>query len=38
MGKTKHSGPVRLSNKPQPGLWVSGVPFAAGGCKRGAVQ
>ncbi|WP_314002415.1 FdhF/YdeP family oxidoreductase [uncultured Paenibacillus sp.] len=33
MGKTKHSGPVRLSNKPRPGLWVSPVPFGLGKLK-----
>lgn len=33
MGKTKHGGPVRLPKKPDPGLWVSKVPFGLGKLK-----
>lgn len=33
MGKTKHSGPIKLSNKPQPNLWASKVPFGIGKVK-----
>ncbi|MEI3607461.1 FdhF/YdeP family oxidoreductase [Pseudogracilibacillus sp. SE30717A] len=27
MAKTKHTGPIKLSKKPDPSLWVSKVPF-----------
>lgn len=33
MGKTKHSGPIKLSKKPRPDLWVSKVPFGLGKIK-----
>ncbi|PAV31516.1 formate dehydrogenase [Virgibacillus profundi] len=33
MGKTKHTGPVKLSKKPSPDLWVSKVPFGLGKIK-----
>ncbi|MUK87707.1 FdhF/YdeP family oxidoreductase [Ornithinibacillus sp. L9] len=33
MGKTKHTGPVKLSKKPDPSLWVSKVPFGLGKVK-----
>ncbi|WP_168121197.1 FdhF/YdeP family oxidoreductase [Paenibacillus sp. HB172176] len=33
MGRTKHSGPVKLPLKPDPGSWVSAVPFGLGKVK-----
>lgn len=33
MGKTKHTGPVKLPKKPDPDLWVSKVPFGLGKIK-----
>lgn len=33
MGKTKHSGRIRLPGKPDPKLWVSKVPFGLGKIK-----
>ncbi|GAB3792622.1 FdhF/YdeP family oxidoreductase [Virgibacillus kimchii] len=33
MGKTEHSGPIKLSKKPKPDLWVSKVPFGLGKVK-----
>jgi molybdopterin-dependent oxidoreductase alpha subunit len=33
MGKTKHTGPIRLTKKPDPKLWVSKVPFGLGKIK-----
>lgn len=33
MGKTKHSGPIKLSHTPAPKLWASKVPFGLGKVK-----
>lgn len=33
LGKTKHTGPIKLSKKPRPDLWVSKVPFGLGKIK-----
>src|SRR5690625_4452085 len=33
MKKTKHTGPIRISKKPRPDLWVSKVPFGLGKIK-----
>ncbi|BBH22827.1 formate dehydrogenase [Paenibacillus baekrokdamisoli] len=33
MGKTKHSGPIKLPSKPDSKLWVSKVPFGLGKIK-----
>jgi molybdopterin-dependent oxidoreductase alpha subunit len=33
MGKTKHTGPIKLSKKPNPKLWVSKIPFGLGHVK-----
>ena len=33
MGKTKHTGPIKISKKPRPDLWVSKVPFGLGKIK-----
>src|SRR5690625_267381 len=33
MSKTKHTGPIKLSKKPDPGLWVSKAPFGLGKIK-----
>src|SRR5690606_14016150 len=33
MGKTKHTGPIKLPKKPDPKLWVSKVPFGLGKVK-----
>lgn len=33
MGKTKHTGPVKVSKRPDPSLWVSKVPFGLGKVK-----
>ncbi|TWI59143.1 FdhF/YdeP family oxidoreductase [Halalkalibacter nanhaiisediminis] len=33
MGKTKHSGPIKLPSAPAPKLWVSKVPFGLGKVK-----
>ncbi|WP_018133448.1 FdhF/YdeP family oxidoreductase [Effusibacillus pohliae] len=33
MGKTKHTGPIRLPKLPDPKLWVSPVPFGLGKIK-----
>ncbi|SHF92469.1 FdhF/YdeP family oxidoreductase [Ornithinibacillus halophilus] len=33
MGDTKHTGPVKISKKPDPSLWVSKVPFGLGKIK-----
>ncbi|WP_188454764.1 FdhF/YdeP family oxidoreductase [Virgibacillus oceani] len=33
MGKTKHTGPIKISKKPNPDLWVSKVPFGLGKIK-----
>ncbi|VEF48577.1 formate dehydrogenase subunit alpha [Bacillus freudenreichii] len=33
MGKTKHSGPIKLSKKPDPKHWVSPIPFGLGKVK-----
>lgn len=33
MGKTKHTGPIKLPKKPDPSLWVSKVPFGLGKIK-----
>ncbi|MGM8211532.1 FdhF/YdeP family oxidoreductase [Virgibacillus sp. W0430] len=33
MGKTKHTGPIRLSKKPDPSLWASKIPFGLGKIK-----
>lgn len=33
MGKTKHTGPIKMSKKPRPDLWVSKVPFGLGKIK-----
>jgi molybdopterin-dependent oxidoreductase alpha subunit len=33
MGKTLHTGPIKLSKKPDPKLWVSKVPFGLGKVK-----
>ena len=33
MGKTKHTGPIKLPKKPDPSLWVSKMPFGLGKIK-----
>lgn len=33
MGNTKHTGPIKLTKKPDPKLWVSKVPFGLGKVK-----
>lgn len=33
MGKTKHTGPIKLPSKPNPKLWVSKMPFGLGRVK-----
>lgn len=33
MSKTKHTGPIKLSKKPDPSLWVSKIPFGLGKIK-----
>ncbi|MFS0672196.1 FdhF/YdeP family oxidoreductase [Ornithinibacillus sp. 179-J 7C1 HS] len=33
MGKTKHTGPIKIPKKPDPKLWVSKVPFGLGKVK-----
>jgi molybdopterin-dependent oxidoreductase alpha subunit len=33
MGKTKHTGPIKLPSKPAPKLWASKVPFGLGKVK-----
>ncbi len=33
MGKTKHTGPIKLPQKPDPSLWVSPIPFGLGKIK-----
>ncbi|WP_047986041.1 FdhF/YdeP family oxidoreductase [Ornithinibacillus californiensis] len=33
MGNTKHTGPIKISKKPDPKLWVSTVPFGLGKVK-----
>ncbi len=33
LGKTKHSGPMKLPKKPDPSLWVSKIPFGLGKIK-----
>ncbi|MGP4081682.1 FdhF/YdeP family oxidoreductase [Pseudalkalibacillus sp. R45] len=33
MGKTKHTGPMKLKKNPDPSLWVSKVPFGLGKIK-----
>jgi molybdopterin-dependent oxidoreductase alpha subunit len=33
MGKTKHTGPIKLPLTPDPSLWVSAVPFGLGKVK-----
>lgn len=33
MNKTKHTGPIKISKKPRPDLWVSKVPFGLGKIK-----
>lgn len=33
MGKTKHSGPIKLPKAPKPSLWASKVPFGLGKVK-----
>lgn len=33
MGKTKHSGPIKLPKTPDPSLWVSPLPFGLGKTK-----
>ncbi|WP_221567381.1 FdhF/YdeP family oxidoreductase [Alkalihalobacillus sp. TS-13] len=33
MGKTKHSGPMKLTKSPDPSLWASKVPFGLGKIK-----
>lgn len=33
MGKTKHTGPIKLPKRPDPSLWVSKVPFGLGKVK-----
>lgn len=33
MGKTQHTGPMKLPKKPDPSLWVSKVPFGLGKVK-----
>lgn len=33
MKKTQHTGPIRVSKKPRPDLWVSKVPFGLGKIK-----
>lgn len=33
MGNTKHTGPMKISKKPRPDLWVSKVPFGLGKIK-----
>lgn len=33
LGDTKHTGPVKISKKPDPSLWVSKVPFGLGKIK-----
>lgn len=33
MGKTKHTGPIKLPIKPDPKLWVGAVPFGLGKIK-----
>ncbi|WP_123043130.1 FdhF/YdeP family oxidoreductase [Cohnella candidum] len=33
MGKTKHTGPIKLPGRPDPKLWVSKVPFGLGKIK-----
>ncbi|WNR44433.1 FdhF/YdeP family oxidoreductase [Paenibacillus roseipurpureus] len=33
MGKTKHTGPIKLPSKPDPKLWVSKIPFGLGKVK-----
>lgn len=33
MGKTKHTGPIKLDTRPQPSLWASKVPLGLGKIK-----
>ncbi|MUV36685.1 Ferredoxin--nitrate reductase [Lentibacillus sp. JNUCC-1] len=33
MGNTKHTGPIKLSKKPDPSLWASKIPFGLGKIK-----
>src|SRR5699024_5147927 len=33
MGNTKHTGPMKISKKPRPDLWVSKIPFGLGKIK-----
>src|SRR5699024_4294563 len=33
LGNTQHSGPIKISRKPRPDLWVSKVPFGLGKIK-----
>lgn len=33
MKKTKHTGPIKISKKPQPNLWASKIPFGLGKIK-----
>lgn len=33
MGNTKHTGPIKISKKPDPSLWASKVPFGLGKIK-----
>ncbi|MFC4100129.1 FdhF/YdeP family oxidoreductase [Paenibacillus xanthanilyticus] len=33
MGRTKHTGPIKLPSKPDPKLWVSKMPFGLGRVK-----
>ncbi len=33
LGNTKHTGPIKISKKPDPALWVSKVPFGLGKVK-----
>ncbi len=33
MGNTKHPGPMKISKKPRPELWVSPIPFGLGKIK-----
>ncbi|HEX6593274.1 MAG TPA: FdhF/YdeP family oxidoreductase [Bacillota bacterium] len=33
MGKTKHTGPIKLPKKPNPSLWASKIPFGLGKVK-----
>lgn len=38
MGKTKHTGPIRLPAKPDPSLWAGLAPFGLGRTKPGHIR